>query len=199
MVQRPFVEARLHAARLDPLTWTVDADARGEHPDGSDGDAGTDTDSGTGDSMLAALRGVDTQLDLRVERLDLTTGFHMRQLVVSLALKEGNARIDPLRFDIAEGQMVSTLDLDASEQWAFGRLETQFDGIIFDRLVENFTPLENRLGSLSGVVNLDFTETPSENLRDDVMFPFIGSVRVGITARYGCRQGQRILPGPGPA
>lgn len=157
--ERPFVEARLHAARLDPLAWAVDADSERD------------------DSILAALRGVDAQLDLRVERLDLPIDFDMRQLVVSAALEQGNAHIEPLRFDIADGQVVATLGLDATGQWGEGHLEAQFDGIVFDRLVENFTPLEDRLGKLSGVVNLDVSETHTERLRDDVIFPFIGRVR----------------------
>lgn len=175
--ERPFVSAELHAARLDPLAWVVDADAPDERAEGPDRDTGNGAGPEAGDSMLAALRGVDAQLDLRVARLDLPIDFDLRQLVVSAALEQGDARIDPLRFDIAEGQVVATLDLDAAGQWAVGRMEAQFHGIVFDRLIESFTPLENHLGRLSGAVNLDITETHTNNLRDDVVSPFIGRVR----------------------
>ncbi|MGM0657671.1 MAG: AsmA family protein [Pseudomonadota bacterium] len=172
--ERPFVEARLHADHIDPLAWAVDAEPSDEHAGRPDRDSGAEAEAGN--SMPASLRSVDARLDLRVDQLDLPADFAMQQVVVSAALEQGRVEIDPLRFDIAEGQVAAKLDLETSDQQAFGHLETQFDGIVLDRLVETFAPLEGRLGRLSGTVNLDIAETRSENLRNDLMFPFIGRV-----------------------
>ncbi|MDT8409523.1 MAG: AsmA family protein [Wenzhouxiangellaceae bacterium] len=173
--ERPFIKARLHASRFDPWAWTVDTDASSEQADKSERDA--DTATATGTLMRAALRSVDGQFDLRIDRLNLPGDLDMQQLIVSGTLEAGNARIDPLRFDMAKGRVMAMLKLEVRQQRAFGRIEAQFDEIVLNRLGKTFTPLEERLGKLSGELNVDITEPDAGELRDDLVLPFIGRVR----------------------
>jgi len=175
--RRPFLEARLHATRIDPIPWTVNAGTAEEQapdPESRTPDASRTQDA---DSLLAVLRTVDAEFDLRVERLDLPTDADVRDLAVAGVLKGGNARIEPLRLALADGQLSASLDLDVGEERAFGRLEVALENIVLDRLGETFTPLEDRLGSLSGALNLEITETRAGAMRDDLLFPYIGRIR----------------------
>lgn len=175
--QRPFVRARLHATRLDPLAFTVGTGAADEQVNGAVSGRGTDSTDENNASILSALRAVDARFDLRIDQLDLPGDPELHRLVVSGALENGSADIDPARFEIAGGDVSATLVLEVEEQRAFGKLETRFSDIVLDRLGDTLTPLEDRLGRLSGTLNLEVTETRADAPGSDLLFPFIGRLR----------------------
>lgn len=167
--QRPFLTASLHATRINLMPWAgADTPPEAQAPS---------ADRGAGDSLRAALRGVDANVDLRVDQLDLPADADMHDLLVSGTLEQGQAEIDPLRFNVAGGEVTATLDVGVENQKAFGSLKARLDDIALDRLTETFTGLENRLGRVSGVIDLQVTETLPNALRGDLLFPSIGRIR----------------------
>jgi uncharacterized protein involved in outer membrane biogenesis len=168
---RPVIELELQTDRIDLDQLIVDTESSGGTPE-SNGRAGNG-----GDSPLAALRGFNGQIDLSTGTLILPDGLELRDFLVSASLKAGNVRLDPLQFTIADGSVNGSLGLNASSKPASGRIDAEFDSIALSNLGDTFTPLEERLGILSGELHLDITETLASDRRDDLLLPFIGRVR----------------------
>ena len=129
-------------------------------------------------SRLAPLRGVDGQLALRAESLVLPDGTVLQRLDLDADLAEGRLEVDPLRFGLAGGSITSRLTMDATGEAAAGRLDAVIDDLSLTRLADTFTPVEDRLGRLSGNVQLTMSETLPVDRREELRLPLIGRMMV---------------------
>lgn len=164
---RPVVNVDLEADRIELAQFT----AGNSQPDPSS-DGGTEPDDAG--SALAALRAFDGQLNLQSQTLVLPDTPELTNLNLSLSLDSGRLRIEPLDFNIAGGSWGSSVALDATDQPASGTIETEFESIALSRFGDTFTPLEDRLGTLSGQLHLGITESLAVDQKEDLMMPFIG-------------------------
>ena len=160
--ERPRVNADLEAGRIDlariiPDTVEANEDNRG-------------------DALLAPLRGVDGQFDLEAQALVLPNGLELRDPALNADLEEGRFLADPLRFRLGGGSLAGSLALDANAQPASGRLDVNLDHIALSQLTDTFTPIEDRLGRVSGNLHLEMRETLAAERRDDLLLPFIGQL-----------------------
>lgn len=164
---RPAVNVDLEADRIELAQFT----AENSQPDPSSNDGAEPDDAG---SPLAALRAFDGQLNLQAETLVLPDTPELTNLNLSASLKSGRLRIEPLDFNIAGGSWGSSVALDATDQPASGTIETEFKDIALSRFGDTFTPLEDRLGTLSGKLHLSITETLAVDQKENLILPFIG-------------------------
>jgi uncharacterized protein involved in outer membrane biogenesis len=159
-VERPLVRADLEAGRILLARLLPDgAETNGE---------------AASDSLLAPLRGIDGQVELRAESLVLPDGTTLQGLVLSAGLDTGRLEVDPLQFGLADGSITSRLALDATGETASGSLDAEIDAMSLARLADTFTPVEDRLGRLSGDLHLEMSETLPVDRRDNLLLPFIG-------------------------
>ncbi|SEL63167.1 AsmA family protein [Halomonas daqiaonensis] len=162
--QHPRVQADLEAGRIVLARLLPDTAETG----------GETNEQAAGDSLLAPLHGFDGQLDLRADSLVLADGTILQGLVLNAGLEAGSLVVDPLRFGLADGSANSRLVLDATGQAGSGSLDVVIDDLSLVRLAETFTPMEERLGRLSGELHLEMSETLPVDRRDDLLLPFIG-------------------------
>lgn len=163
--ERPVVDVVLEAGRID-LARLISATTKASDDEAQD------------DSLLAPLRGFDGQLALSAKTLVLPSGLELRELVLVAELQAGRLQVEPLHFRLGDGSLAGSLALDATELPASGRLEVEFDDIALARLGDAFTPIEDRLGRVSGELHLEMSETLPNDRRDDLLWPFIGRLRV---------------------
>lgn len=104
----------------------------------------------------------------------LPNELELANLNVAASLQSGNLGITPLAFTIAGGSVDSTLRLDATDRPASGVVKTRFDDIALSRLGDTFTAVEDRLGTLSGELDLQITAAAPGEQRQDVLLPSIG-------------------------
>ncbi|MDK8465230.1 AsmA family protein [Marinobacter sp. SS13-12] len=164
---RPTVNVDLEADRIEPGQFT----AENSQPDPSS-NGGTEPDDAG--SPLAALRAFDGQLKLQAQTLVLPDTPELTNLNLSASLTSGRLRIEPLDFNIAGGSWGSSVALDATDQPASGNIEAEFGSIALSRFGDTFTPLEDRLGTLSGQLHLGITESLAVDQKEDLIMPFIG-------------------------
>ncbi|MCR8915497.1 AsmA family protein [Marinobacter panjinensis] len=164
---RPTVNVDLEADRIELAQFT----AENSQPDPSSND---DAEPGDAGSPLAALRAIDGQLNLQVDTLVLPDTPELTNLNLSASLDSGRLQIEPLDFNIAGGSWGSSVALDATDQPASGTIETEFESIALSRFGDTFTPLEDRLGTLSGHLHLGITESLAVDQTEDLIMPFIG-------------------------
>ncbi|TSJ70863.1 AsmA family protein [Marinobacter vulgaris] len=126
------------------------------------------------DSPLSALRRFDGQLNLRAGALVLPETPEVTNLTLSASLDSARLRVEPLDFDIARGHWRSSVALDAADQPASGIIDATFENISLSLLGDTFTPLEDRLGKLSGRLHLGMTESLAVDQQEDLVLPFIG-------------------------
>ncbi len=163
--ERPVVDVDLEAGRID-LARLISATTEASSDEAQD------------DSLLAPLRGFDGQLNLNAKTLVVPSGLELRELVLAAELEAGRLRADPLQFRLGDGSLAGSLALDATAPPASGRLEVDVDDIALARLGDTFTPIEDRLGRVSGELHLEMSETLPRDRRDDLLLPFIGRLRV---------------------
>ncbi|WP_181870716.1 AsmA family protein [Vreelandella rituensis] len=166
--ERPLVQAdlevgRIVLSRLLPAGEGVNAETNGGAAE---------------DSRLAPLRGFDGQVALRADSLVLPDGTVLQDLDLDAGLDAGRLNVDPLRFDLAGGAITSRLVVDVTGAAASGSLDTVIDDLSLARLVDTFTPVEDRLGRLSGELHLEMSETLPVDRRQNLFLPFIGRMMV---------------------
>ncbi|MDZ7852084.1 MAG: AsmA family protein [Halomonas sp.] len=162
--ERPVVNVDLEAGRIDLARFIpANSDANEEDQEGS---------------LLAPLRGVDGQFNLEAQALVLANGLELGNPVLNANLEDGRLQADPLQFRIGGGSLVGSLALDANTQPASGRLNVNLDQIALSQLTDTFTPIEDRLGRLSGNLHLEMRETLAAERRDDLLLPFIGQLMI---------------------
>jgi len=166
--ERPEVQADLEAGRI-VLARLLPAGQ--EAKDETNGET-------TEDSLLAPLRRFDGQVALRADSLVLPDGTVLQGLALDAGLEAGTLNVDPLRFGVAGGTVTSRLVMDATGEAASGSLDTIIDDLSLARLADTFTPVEDRLGRLSGEWHLAMSETLPVDRRQDMRLPFVGQMLV---------------------
>lgn len=126
------------------------------------------------DSLLAPLRGFDGHLALNANTVVLPDGLELRELVLDADLDDGKLQAQPLEFRLGDGSVAASVALDAMQSPASGRLDIDLDSILLARLADTFTPIEDRLGRVSGELHLEMSGTLPGDRRDDLLLPFIG-------------------------
>ncbi|WP_346795838.1 AsmA family protein [Halomonas kashgarensis] len=170
---RPEVNLAIDAGRID-LAQLIAA-ANREPEDGEEsGDGNRNEDEEQDDSLLAPLRGFDGQLELNANSLVLPNGLELGALVLNAELEDGRLQAQPLQFRLGEGSVTADLALDVTQPAASGRLDIALNDIALTRLGDTFTPIEDRLGRVSGEVHVELNETLPGDRRDDLLLPFIG-------------------------
>ncbi|MGM0639632.1 MAG: AsmA family protein, partial [Pseudomonadota bacterium] len=166
--ERPVVQADLETGRI-VLSRLLPA-GEGENAE-TNGEAAAD-------SPLAPLRGFDGQLTLRADSLVLPDGTVLQGLDLDAGLDDGTLNVDPLRFGLAGGTITSRLVMDATGEAASGSLDTVIDNLSLPKLVDTFTPMEERLGEISGELHLEMSDTLPVDKRQNLLLPFIGRMMV---------------------
>ncbi|XKH60499.1 AsmA family protein [Halomonas sediminis] len=164
--ERPAVNVDLEAGRID-IAQLISATTQA-----SDDEA--QADEAQDDSLLAPLRSFDGQLELNANTLVLPNGLELNELALNAELEEGRLQAEPLQFRLGEGSVIANLALDATQLPASGQMDVDFDDISLARLADTFTPIEDRLGKVSGELHLAMSETLPGDRRDDLLLPFIG-------------------------
>ncbi|GEN26451.1 hypothetical protein HVA01_00970 [Halovibrio variabilis] len=161
--ERTVVNLEIEAGRID-MTELISATSNESADDAQD------------DSLLAPLRSFDGQLALNATTLVLPNGLELGGLVLNAELEEGRLEAQPLQFRLGEGSLTASLALDAAQSPAAGRLDVELDDIALTSLGDTFTPLEDRLGRLSGELRMAMRETLPSDRRNDFLLPFIGQL-----------------------
>ncbi|MEA2117814.1 AsmA family protein [Halovibrio sp. HP20-50] len=161
--ERPVVNINLDAGRID-LAQLISATAQE-----SDDDA-------QNDSLLAPLRTFDGRLALDATSLVLPNGLELRDFVLDADLEEGQLETSSIQFLLGGGSLNASLALDVTQPAASGHLDADFEDISLTTLADTFTPIEDRLGRVSGELHLEMSETLPRNRRDDLLLPFIGQL-----------------------
>lgn len=161
--ERPVVNLEIEAGRID-MAELISATSDESADDASE------------DSLLAPLRSFDGRLALNANTLVLPTGLELDALVVNAELKAGRLTAQPLQFRLGEGSVTASLALDATQSPTAGRLDVELDELSLASLAETFTPLEERLGSVSGELHLEIREALPSDRREDLLLPFIGQL-----------------------
>lgn len=164
---RPEVNVDLEADRIEIAQFIA------ETPQGDTAQkSGTEPDDAG--SPLAALRGFDGQLDLQTGVLVLPETPELTNLSLSASLDSGRLQVEPLDFNITGGSWGSSVEMDTTSESASGTIKTEFKSVALSRFGDTFTPLEDRLGRLSGQLHLGITETLAVDQKEDLILPFIG-------------------------
>lgn len=169
--ERPRVVATLDAAPLD-LAWMQSASGSGAEP----ADTGGSTEKRASD--LDWLRAFDASLELDASELILPDAPRLVGLEMLIVLEAGEVDIERFGAGVADGSFSVEGRLDAAEIPASGRLDARFDDITLQRLGDTFTPLEDRLGRLSGSVSLEAEQTLEKDFREDIVAPMLGRIRI---------------------
>ncbi|MGK7296374.1 MAG: AsmA family protein [Candidatus Wenzhouxiangella sp. M2_3B_020] len=164
---RPHVAVALQADPLD-LGWLQD--------DSEDG--GTDRSSGDGSSGLAWLRGFDADFEFDATEVRLAGGPMLVGLDMKAVLEQGVVEVRRFGTNLAGGTFSVEGRIDAAETPASATIDADFEDIALGRLAETFSPLEERLGLLSGNARIVVTGTLDKAYRDDVLAPMIGRLKI---------------------
>lgn len=169
--QRPMLRADLSGERINLIPFLGQGgDKSGE----SDADSSTSSTDKTESSMLSALRALDARLNLQTQQLILSEQIELSNFAAEAKLEQGVLNVEPLNFALAEGSVSSRINLDASVEPASGLLRAELEGIELEQLVDSYTPMEEKLGMLSGSIRLEATETRAEALRADLPLAELG-------------------------
>lgn len=161
--ERPVVNIDLNAGRID-LAQLISATVPKSDDDTQD------------DSLLAPLRTFDGQLALNAMSLVLPNGLELRDFVLDADLEEGQLEAPSIQFLLGGGSLSASLALDVTQPAASGHLDADFEDISLSTLADTFSPVEDRLGSVSGELHVEISETPASERRDDLLLPFIGGL-----------------------
>ena len=127
-------------------------------------------------SLLAPLRSFDGQLNLQADALVLPNDLVLREFALAAELEEGRLQVEPIQFRLGEGSLTANLALDATQTPASGQLDVDVNDLSLARLGDTFSPIEDRLGRVSGELHLEMRGTLPSDRRDDLLLPFIGQL-----------------------
>ncbi|AJY48990.1 AsmA family protein [Halomonas sp. KO116] len=162
--ERPLVEVDLEAGRIY-LAQLIERTTP------------TESEEAENESFLAPLRTFDGQLSLNANTLVLPNGLALNDLTLAANLEAGQLEAEPVRFRLGDGSLSASLTLDAAQPPASGHLDIDVDNIALSRLSDTFTPIEDRLGRVSGELHLEMSESLPSERRDDLLLPFIGRLK----------------------
>lgn len=170
---RPVVNVDLDAGHIDLAQLisetTQEADDEAQRDETQPGDA-------QDDSLLAPLRSFDGQLNLQADALELPNGLVLPEFALAAELEDGRLQAEPIQFRLGEGSLTANLALDATQTPASGRLDVDVNDLSLARLGDTFSPIEDRLGRVSGELHLEMRGTLPSDRRDDLLLPFIGQL-----------------------
>lgn len=176
---RPRVEADLVAGRIELAQFMGGgADREGAGKDVAEDEAGAGTNRPDADSPLAVLRTFDARLTLQVDTLALPESPALTDLQLTATLDAGKVEVEALNFRVAGGGWNSTLALNAATVPVSGAMDAEFDNIGLSRFGDSFSAIEDRLGTMSGAIHLELTETLVSEQIDDLLLPFVGRLTV---------------------
>ena len=159
--ERPRVEVKLETGRIH-LAQLIERTTPAE------------SEEAENESFLAPLRTFDGQLALNANTLVLPNGLTLDQMVLTASLEDGRLEAEPLQFQLGEGSLTANLTLDATQPPASGHLDVNLDDISLSRLGDTFTPIEDRLGRVSGELHLEIDEALPSDRSDEWRWPYLG-------------------------
>ncbi|MGM0569396.1 AsmA family protein [Marinobacter sp.] len=168
--ERPQVRVALDSDRLEIAQFMND------DGDGTPKDDASESTENNGDGSLTVLQDFDGGLELAVDTLVPPDGPSLDRFQTNMTLNAGKLNIEPLAFHVAGGALTASTDLNASDVPASGTVTVQLDDIALGQLGDTFSGLEDRLGLLSGELNLAITGSLPEGRRDDLLLPAVGRV-----------------------
>ncbi|MBW3549556.1 MAG: AsmA family protein [Proteobacteria bacterium] len=149
--ERPYLRAELVSSRLDfdDLAGFIGGGpAADEDSPGSSAGVIPDTPY-----RLEKLRNMDADVRLRAERIDAPR-WPINDMDAHLLLEGGVLRLDPLDFGIAEGQVRSTIRMDARENTIGTRADIAARSLDLSHLLPEVELAQNAVGKVSGDVSL---------------------------------------------
>lgn len=99
-------------------------------------------------------KAIDAKADLRVDRIDAPDFIALEQLHVGLDLTDAQLRLDPFNVNLADGEIVSTLQLDAREPTLKAQVDVQARKLRLARLVPPSPRLAPSTGSIGARAKL---------------------------------------------
>lgn len=173
---RPRIAATLEAEPLN-LAWLPsesahqESQSRTESPDAPRA-------AGAGQPDLAWLRAFDADVELVATRVEFPETPALHEVDLKAELEDGTLVVQRLKAGVAEGSVSVSGQLQAQQTPASARIDTRFEDISLGRLADSFTPLEERLGRMSGRIRAVVTQTLDEAFRDDVLAPMLGRLKI---------------------
>jgi AsmA family protein len=98
---------------------------------------------------------MDADIRYRIGRVTEAAHVPIHDVNVHWLLKNGVLRLDPLRFRIAQGDVVATVQLDGNQRPAAGRLNGSVRGLELQQLFPPTEKVKQPLGRLSGRIDLN--------------------------------------------
>ncbi|MFT3717627.1 AsmA family protein [Pseudorhodoferax sp.] len=123
------------------------------------------------------MQAIDAEADLRVDRIDAPDFIALKNLRVRLDLKDGVLRLAPFDVDLADGEIRSTLRLDARQQ----RLRAEVDLTARRLHLARLVPPSPRLAPAAGTVGLRAQLRGSGNSIADLAAGADGQVQAALS------------------
>jgi uncharacterized protein involved in outer membrane biogenesis len=102
---------------------------------------------------LSKLRAMDAQVRWRAQRINAPS-WPLDDMDASLTLKDGLLQLDPLNFGVADGDIRSTIRMDARNPVIVTQLKAGIRGIRLDRLFPDATLAKQASGAIGGELDL---------------------------------------------
>ena len=169
----PHVRVDLDTGRIELAQFLERGDGDGTTADGTAGNG-----QGDNGSPLSALRAFDGDLDLQADTLMLPDGPPLSNLDVTGTLDAGRLELQTLDFGLGGGSWHSSLRLDAAQNPGTGAVNARFRDISLGRVSDTFSAIEERLGTMSGDLELRMTEADPTSLNDDLLLPWLGRLAI---------------------
>jgi len=127
---------------------------------------------------LQWLSSFDADVEFAATRIELSATPVMRDFNFKAELIGGSLLVEQLRAEIAGGNMSVSGELEAQHVPASARINTEFEEIALGRLADTYSPLEERLGRMSGSIQAVVTQTLDEEFRADILAPMLGRLKI---------------------
>lgn len=170
---QPHVRVDLDTGRIELAQFLERGDGDGTTADGTASNGQGDTGS-----PLSALRAFDGELDLQADTLVLPDGPPLSNLDVDGTLDAGRLELQTLDFGLGGGSWQSSLRLDAAQSPGTGTVNARFQDISLGRVSDTFSAIEERLGTMSGDLELRMTEADPASLDEDLLLPWLGRLAI---------------------
>ena len=102
---------------------------------------------------LERLRGMDADVSLRAQRV-IGTPVPLDALLAHLLIKDGVARLDPLNFHAADGQVLSTIGLDASRDIIAATAKIKLRKVDLGKLIPEVAAIRKSTGKIGADIAL---------------------------------------------
>ncbi len=108
----------------------------------------------TGSFEGSRFKAIDAEVDMAVDKIDAPDFIALQKLRVGLRLKDAVMNLDPFDFDLADGQVVSRLQLDAREPTLKAAVDIEARKLRLAKLVPPSPRLAPSKGTVGGRVQL---------------------------------------------